>query len=46
MNKTQILGCLFAILMTAVLFTPPHTEIWRIPFFFGLLFGVFWYFKS
>jgi len=46
MEKTEILGAMFVILMTSVLFTPPHSEIWKIPFFFGLLFGVFWYMKS
>jgi len=46
MNKTEILGTLFAVLMTAVLFTPAHSEVWKIPFFFGLVFGIFWYFRS
>jgi len=46
MEEKAILGTIFIILMTAVLFTPQNSNIWKIPFFFGLFFGVFWYFKK
>jgi hypothetical protein len=46
MEKKDILGLLFVISITAILFTPRHSDAWKIPLFFGIIFGIFWYMKS
>ncbi len=46
MGKSQVLAVLALASFLLILFTPINTNYWKWLLFFGIIMGVFWFFKK